>query len=87
MIKIFSLIIPFISMILISIWIIVDYKRYKVEKESCEVYKSLEDKVIGMHTEVKNQIKIQNDSSISMDELVERLNKQLKSRIESLRRN
>ncbi len=73
-------------MILIGIWIVVDYKRYKVEKESCEVYKSLEDKVIGMHTEVKNQIKIQNDSSISMDELVERLNKQLKSRIESLRR-
>ncbi|WP_242845406.1 guanosine polyphosphate pyrophosphohydrolase [Clostridium botulinum] len=87
MITIFSSAIAFISMILIGIWIVVDYKRYKVEKESCEVYKSLEDKVIGMHTEVKNQIKIQNDSSISMDELVERLNKQLKSRIESLRRN
>ncbi|WP_315080778.1 guanosine polyphosphate pyrophosphohydrolase [uncultured Clostridium sp.] len=86
MIKIFSLIIPFISMILIGIWIVVDYKRYKVEKESCEVYKSLEDKVIGMHTEVKNQIKIQNESSISMDELVERLNKQFKSRAESLKR-
>ncbi|WP_315970293.1 guanosine polyphosphate pyrophosphohydrolase [Clostridium botulinum] len=87
MITIFSSAIAFISMILIGIWIVVDYKRYKVEKESCEVYKSLEDKVIGMHTEVKNQIKIQNDSSISMDELVKRFNKQLKSRIESLRRN
>ncbi|ACD24289.1 guanosine polyphosphate pyrophosphohydrolase [Clostridium botulinum] len=73
-------------MILIGIWIVVDYKRYKVEKESCEVYKALKDKVMGMHTEVKNQIEIQKDSSISMEELVERINKQFKSRVESLKR-
>ncbi|SJU17756.1 Uncharacterised protein [Clostridioides difficile] len=63
---IINLIINILTIILIGIWIVVDYKRYKVEKENCEVYKSLEDKVIGMHTEVVWMKKVQEVHIIDM---------------------
>jgi len=71
-----------VSMLVVCIVSVsVDIKRLKAVRENTKVYKGLEKQTLNFRNEVRIYVDEQNKSSISFDELVERLETTMKKRI------